>query len=561
MAMAALAAAFLLIPPWNEPGLDPNRILVVPLENRTGDASLDPVGAMAAEWLTEGLLALTGIVQPVPNEQVMGLLRGQAGESTAPEANTRRLAHATGAGTVVSGGYYLHGDSLEFQAQVMDVSGGAILGASEPVRGPVQDPGIPIGLLRRRVTSIVAARFEPLMQVEIPDFERPPTYEAYQAYLAGMRAFVDGDWAEALRHLERASELDTTYVRAMVVAIPVYSNLGRPAVAESLAAEILRSSEGLSPYDRLRTEYLLANVRGDRLGAYRAARAAVEMVPGGSIHYGAMNAAVSVNRPREALEIAERLHIPQGAGPAPLFYFEGIASAHHLLGEHREELAIAALGRGHWPGLLPAMAYEVRALAALGDVHRLREDVEECLTLRPERGWSPGDVIRTAALELDIHGHSAEAREILRRAYEWHESQSPDEAEAEPGRFDLAQTRYFGGELEEAERLFAGLAGDFPGSVEYLGYLGAIAARRGNREEAERISRALNDFEQPYIGGQHTLWRARIASLLGNRDEALALLRGAVGQGVRYGPDLHADPDLKPLRGYPPYQEFMRPKG
>jgi hypothetical protein len=57
------------------------------------------------------------------------------------------------------------------------------------------------------------------------------------------------------------------------------------------------------------------------------------------------------------------------------------------------------------------------------------------------------------------------------------------------------------------------------------------------------------------------LWRARIASLLGDEAAAVALLREALAQGREYGPGLHAELDFQPLWDFPPYQELMRPKG
>jgi Flp pilus assembly protein TadD len=115
--------------------------------------------------------------------------------------------------------------------------------------------------------------------------------------------------------------------------------------------------------------------------------------------------------------------------------------------------------------------------------------------------------------------------------------------------------------LDEAERLFTELAAEFPQTVNYLGYLGAIAARRGDREGAERTAGQLRDWEQPYIRGWHTMWRARIASLLGDEATAVTLLREALAQGRGYGPELHADLDFQPLWNFPPYQQLMRPKG
>jgi hypothetical protein len=59
----------------------------------------------------------------------------------------------------------------------------------------------------------------------------------------------------------------------------------------------------------------------------------------------------------------------------------------------------------------------------------------------------------------------------------------------------------------------------------HLGRLGTLAARRGERAEAERISTALASFAPPYLREAHALWRARIAAQLGEREQAQHLAR------------------------------------
>jgi hypothetical protein len=63
----------------------------------------------------------------------------------------------------------------------------------------------------------------------------------------------------------------------------------------------------------------------------------------------------------------------------------------------------------------------------------------------------------------------------------------------------------------------------------------------------------------PYIWGNHTYWGARIGSLLGEKEQAVMMLREALSQGRSYL-RLHADVDLEPLRGHPPSQELVKPK-
>ena len=78
-----------------------------------------------------------------------------------------------------------------------------------------------------------------------------------------------------------------------------------------------------------------------------------------------------------------------------------------------------------------------------------------------------------------------------------------------------------------------------------------MKCRRGDKEEALRISKELKDIERPYLFGEHTYWRACIA----------LLLRESFAQGKEYGVFLHRDMDLEPLRNYKPFQELLRPKG
>jgi len=109
--------------------------------------------------------------------------------------------------------------------------------------------------------------------------------------------------------------------------------------------------------------------------------------------------------------------------------------------------------------------------------------------------------------------------------------------------------------------VFESLLADSLTVVDALGTLGAIAARRGDSAAATRYSGELARLDIPYLRGDHTAWRARIAAVLGGRDEAVQLLRRALSEGVGYGLWIHTDMDLESLRGYAPFEEMVRPKG
>jgi hypothetical protein len=109
--------------------------------------------------------------------------------------------------------------------------------------------------------------------------------------------------------------------------------------------------------------------------------------------------------------------------------------------------------------------------------------------------------------------------------------------------------------------------GEAPSDLDYLGYWGVATAREGDRAEALRISGQMVAFVRPYpLFGQPTLWRARIAAVLGERDEAVGLVREAitqglfpldVAQGFGYAMWLHCDTDFDLLRDYTPFKAVL----
>jgi hypothetical protein len=85
--------------------------------------------------------------------------------------------------------------------------------------------------------------------------------------------------------------------------------------------------------------------------------------------------------------------------------------------------------------------------------------------------------------------------------------------------------------------------------------------RRGDREGAMRIFDELAAIDRRYLSGSHAYWRACIASLLGEKERAVALLRESFSQGRFYRVGLHRDINLEPLWDYQPFKELLRPKG
>jgi DNA-binding SARP family transcriptional activator/TolB-like protein len=525
------------------------RVFVAVFDNQTGDPSMDPLGRMAADWIARGLLQTGSVEVVAPSERSHAQGAGDRG--------IRALAREAGARTVVSGAYYREGDILHFQVKISDAVRGRLLQTLEPLGVPSDSATAGVELMREQVAAALAARFDWSQELrEITTRSRPPIYAAYAAYVEGIELFgVQPD--RAIERFDRAWALDSTFYSARLFSILTNTQFGNPARADSMIQSLAPLWDALSPFERAFLERSRAELSGDRGTALRAARRMAELAPGSQFIIGHAAQAVWANRPREAADALRRLDPKLGLVPGHARE-DFLTVARHMLGEHRLELQGARQARLQHPELR-TVAREVRALAALGRVDEVERLLRESLSLPPHAGWTSGEVLRNAAAELRAHGHGDAAARAFEQALAWYESRPAEERPRH--RLGAAHTLYEAERWDEARSLFEELATEQPQNVHVLGRLGTLAARRGERAEAERISTRLSSSSRLYLRGAHTLWRARIAAQLGEREQALHLLREAFTQGHPYGLWLHTDPDLGPLRDLSAFRELVRPKG
>ena len=531
------------------------RVLVVPLENATGDSALAPLGRMAADWIAQGL-AKTGIVEvaPGPGEPVRG---GDAG--------LRAAARESGAGTVVSGTYYLDGDSVRLQARVTDVARWRLLRAVAPVSASRAVPNASLEPLRERVMSTLAVTHDPRF-AGLEFGASPPTYEAYEQFLAGLDLFERADWVAAVPYFARAAALDTTYAQPLLAAVDAYNNLGPPAPADSVLRILERRREALTPADRAHVDRLRGMLAGDYMAALVAARTMAAADPVAQLpHHLHSTLALRAGRPREALAAAAPIAHSFGRVRSPwtgAAYWNVVASSHHVLGEHDRELTTARTARAYHPDTRNIRAFGLRALAAVGHVDTLRSGLAELEVMSATPGAaSVPSLLLGLADELDAHGHPQVARETLRRAVAAAQTRPAAEQQTAAARYELARALYRLGESGAAAALIAALAAERPDDPRYLLYLGLLATRDWRRAEAARVAERLRGLQRPFDRGQTTYARAQLAAALGDRAAALSLLRQALSEGLAYGVTLHADPELAPLRDDPGFRALLRPKG
>lgn len=554
------------------PARDPRRIVVTAFENETGDPELDALGRMAADWVARGLAEIPDL-DVVPPLVALGH-RARAGERRDALDDARDAADRTGAGTVVSGAYYLVGSEIQFHPRIVDAAGRRMLRSPEPIAAPRAAPISGVEALRERV----AASLAPLLgsrESHLRSGGQPPSYEAYRSYMDGLERFVAGDWRGALPHFRRSADLEATFVLPRIVCAIAHWNLCELAEAKRVVDETLAFRDAVGPFERAVLDMVTAWLHGDWAAARDAALRQAELAPGSIPHFQVAEEARRLNRPREAVDVLSRLDPARGELRGWIFYWVELATAHHLLGEHAAELAAAREARAAHPHDPRALLLEVRALAALGDVDGVRSRLDESLASPSRTEPRPGALMHEAALELAAHGAPEDAAELFERSVAWYRSRPAEgEAAGEGHRRALARALYHGGRWGEAEALFGDLEkggiadpcsiafhhGHLQGHLDE-GYLAVLAQRRGDDDEVTRRCRDLEGLDRPFAYGSRHLWLAAVAALRGERDRAVASLRRAFAEGLPLEMFVHTEPHLLALRGHVPFDVLLRPRG
>ena len=557
--VAGAAALF----PESQPEVSRERVVVARFTNLTGDPALDPLGRVAADWITQGL-AQTGVVDVVAPSDLLSSSNVAAKERSAAEGPEplASLGEQTGAGIIVSGTYYRDGETLRFHPRVTGVRGRHLVEPLEPIVAPLTEPDSAIAQLRQRVMTVLATRLAPRLRSWVVATSHPPGYEVYQEFVEGVELHNQQRHREAIVHHLRAAALDSSFAQPLLWAAKSHLNLGEYAEADAIGRVLAPSRQRLAPMDRLMLDWLLATVREDRAGRLQAVRQAAELLPSSElVLYQLGSDALALNRPGEARMALERVDPDHGFMKGWTPYWDRLTEAHHLLGGHRRELRLARDARSRFPEDLSVLGQEIRALAAIGRIAEVERDLEQSLTRSAEHGESPVTLMRTAALELRAHGHAEAADRVVAQMVRRYESQGLPGPESATQRHSYAEALYLAGEWEKARALWEVLSAEEPENVEYLGSLGAVAARRGRRQDAERIAARLAALERPYLFGLNTYWRAKIAAVLGEREQAMTLLRTSLAEGHHYGLGIHNDADFASLHSDPAFRRLLHPRG
>jgi tetratricopeptide (TPR) repeat protein len=539
--------------------LDPSRVLVAGFVNETGDTTMDHLGAIATDWVARGLQEAGAVV-------VLG-----GGfldpDPTAPDSAGRTglarsvaSAEATGSGTVLTGAFYRQGDSVRFQAQLVNTRTTELRVSLEPITGSLASPVEAVDLLRRRVMSaadFLSSPSQPTMPI------RPPVYEAYREWVSALRLTGQGDFEGAMDGYLRAYAMDSTFTVALIMASGMMIATERYTGADSILSALASRSESLTPLERIAWEGQSARMRGDLEGWLAASRRLAEIMPYSPGTQDLAEGPVFLNRPREAIAFLDQLDFSQEYVRGWVQFWELYHDAYHMLGEFDKALDVAERARALYPNSLQVGLIDVPTLAALGRMDELNGRFDVAFTRPQQPAVDLTEEMFVAAEELKAHGHVDEVGRMLSRLEAWMATLPASERATPELQCRLVDALNLEGRHVEALAVAQALAESYPDpdDVEILGRLGRTAAAAGDSELARRLDLRLRNLDRPYVFGSAAVWRARIAAILGDRDQAVSLLREAFAQGRQNGPWLHHDNSLGSLRGYAPFDELVRPKG
>ena len=537
---ATAAGAVLMSPRLRGFAANPKIVSVQAFENRTGDARFTALGLNLAERVTRGL-SETGVVELV-------------GDAAGGERAGR-------AGTLVTGTIYLRGDSLELGAAIADAGTKVVLRTVGPLRASAGAPNAAIDELVKRVMGGVAMMFDETYGSQGMVVGQPPTYEAYREYRTGEDHFYAFAWDSSVAHFNAAIKADSSFMFPRLRIANAFGNALQYAREDSALAMVDARRQRLSPLEESFANYLRASLRGDLGAVYASTQRMQQVSPtsGFAAYYHAIGARLT-GRSQESLDILAKL---DPAGPmlrGRVYYHDYVALGYHRLGDHEAELEAAARGHAQYPDRLLVRQAELRALAALGRTEDVRARMAGVLTLQPDGLTTISDVFLLTARELRAHGQRDAAHQVLASLLTWLDGRPDPVRQRLNARWVRAQALELLDRLPEALVLADSLRAESSDNVDYLGFRGVIAARLGDRVGADRVAAELAALHRPFLRGTNTRWRAAIAALLGERQQATQLVAAAIAEGDSGFFTSDADPRFELIRADPQYLQLVGPR-
>ncbi|MEL6252584.1 MAG: adenylate/guanylate cyclase domain-containing protein [Bacteroidota bacterium] len=265
------------------------KVAVNVFENFTGDDDLEALGYMASEWISSGLRELQ--IRTVSNETVR---KNKESIGILPDnpKNIPSFAEITGAEYLVTGSYFLKGDSIVLNTSLSSAIDGEEITTFDDLRGHKDHKEKLIQEALDYMMGYWAARKD--------GYERkitPPKYEAYKVFMDCLPLDTDC--------ILKALALDPSFLSARVGLLNAAAYEGKDSIYNSNIAFVKENLSKTTVRDRFSYDWT-SNARANNYKvAVQAMKGMYELDRDDPdvIHYYASATLYALNKPQLAVEI------------------------------------------------------------------------------------------------------------------------------------------------------------------------------------------------------------------------------------------------------------------
>jgi class 3 adenylate cyclase/TolB-like protein len=495
---------------------------------------------MASHWISNR-------IEEIPGSKVVKFESANTDRAlqmaTAGSKQRRKFASETGAANLLEGQIFKEGDSLVFDAKIIDLAEGSIRQKFGPIRCTLSNPMLGIDEITNEIRGWWASKDLKFVSV--------PKYDAYKAYLAARSVWLrDRDLAE--KKLREAIAADPTFLDPYFLLLGHFQNEDRYPERDTLLMQIQQNFTDMNARQMnllelasadaagdLRTTFskLLNEIKVDSLDFFSNTEAMVM-----SMYY--VNDPKTAARffhmiPLDSLELHDCGYCITRLRTAVAAFLEtdSIAQAQDIL-EHIGETSYLSVKR------------KIQVYTKSGDSTLLRHLIANAIQNKVNRSsffWT------VAAWHYKLLGNDAGFEVALKTAA----------AEgANHNEFSMAEISYLLGDYNEISKRVDAWLVKYPANRYILSFAARVRARVGNQKEIESLIQVLNnaDEKDKYDYGFYTYYLGVIEAIQGNQDAALDLLEKAYDQGHRFQ-DIYYDHDIDliPLFDHPRFQKLLHP--
>ena len=526
------------------------KLAVMIFENLTGKDDLDAVGKMASDWVAQGLMQIEDITVITPS--TVRDLAVQSGSDV-----RAYLAKNNAVDYVFDGNYYLDDNQLILKTRVVNAGTGEVEYYLPDYSSGIEQPLDAI----RELTERIMGYWLNKQQIERHK-TLPPKYEAYKAFLKGME-YYEIDNGAFRNYMEIALSLDTNYFEPyLFLAYSYYYNnyfvARRAEQANAIIRALYDRKIALTPYQEALIKAAEAEVNSDTDQAYRYYLQLFEKYPDDRyVRFNAGTFALFSNHIDRAVEIYSGADFDQMDFSINMdrrnmvFLFDAL----HQQGDFQKILALNDQYLHENPDYFYKMIahMNLRNEEAAERLFRELDEVDSARLRLPKAYYF--NILGREYLQLK---QPNKANLCLQKSMTY--------ASHKPGviNYERLYSLFYLGEFQkgirELEQLLPVFAADSSGiqTGTILDFLAYFHAGAGDLEATAEYQNRRGQFPKQHFF--HTT-DAFISMKTGDKAAAVEYLKkayraGVIFEDISFGHNI----DFLPLHGFPPFDEFVKPK-